>query len=248
MEKTVTGSGSRLGTMLLIMALFALVAIAVMVSGARLDWWEPIVGFGFVRTYLNPIGYAVSGIGLAGLVYLAVIGDRAGILQAGIACLVGLGMLAPMLLDKVRPPDNFPPIHDVTTDTINPPEFLVLDDNRPGARNSLVYGGEEIAVQQQAAFPDIAPILSDLSPADAFAESLATAQTMGWEIVVQDVDALRYEATARTLLYRFVDDIVVLVTPVGESSRIDIRSVSRVGRGDRGVNAARIRAFAGTFE
>ena len=241
-------NSSRAGTLLLVAALCALVAVVVMVSGARMGLWEPIVGFGYVRNYLNPIGYAVTGSGLAGLIYLAVKGDRAEILKAAIACLIGLGMLAPMLMATVNPPVSFPPIHDVTTDTANPPQFLVLDDNRPGARNSLVYGGEEIAVQQLAAFPDIAPILSDLSPTEAFARSLEIAKTMGWEIVVKDSDALRYEATARTPIYGFVDDVVVTVTPVGESSRIDIRSVSRVGRGDRGVNAARIRAFTGAFQ
>ena len=241
-------NGSLMGTLLLIAALCALAAVILMVSGARLGLWEPIVGFGYVRNTLNPVGYTVTGFSLAGLIYLAVKGDRAGSIKAAIACLVGLGMLAPMLMAAVVPPASFPPIHDVTTDTTNPPEFLVLDDNRPGARNSLVYGGEEIAVQQLAAFPDIAPIQSDLSPAEAFAKSLDIAQSMGWEIVVKDADTLRYEATARTPIYRFVDDIVVIVTPVGESSRIDIRSVSRIGRGDQGVNAARIRAFIGAFK
>ena len=241
-------NSSRVGTLLLVGALCALVAVVVMVSGARLGLWEPIVGFGYVRNTLNPVGYTVTGLGLAGLIYLAVKGDRTGILKASFACLVGLGMLAPMLMAAIIPPASFPPIHDVTTDTTNPPEFLVLDDNRPGARNSLVYGGEEIAVQQLAAFPDIAPIQSDLTPAEAFAKSRDIAQTMGWEIVAEGTDILRYEATARTPVYHFVDDIVVVVTPEGESSRIDIRSVSRIGRGDRGVNAARIRAFTGAFE
>lgn len=248
MEKVVARKSSRAGTLLLVVALCALVAVVVMVSGARMGLWEPIVGFGYVRNYLNTIGYAVMGAGLAGLIYLALKGDRTGVLKAAVACLVGLGMLTPMLMATVNPPVSFPPIHDVTTDTVNPPQFRVLDDNRPGARNSLVYGGEEIAVQQKAAFPDIVPIQSDLSPTEAFAKSLEIAETMGWEIIVKDADALRYEATARTPIYRFVDDVVVTVTPVGESSRVDIRSVSRVGRGDRGVNAARIRAFTGAFQ
>ena len=240
-------NSSRVGTLLLVLALCALVVVMVMVFGARLGLWEPIVGFGYVRNTLNPIGYAVTGFGLAGLIYLAVKRDKAGIFKATIACLVGIGMLAPMLMAAAVPPASFPPIHDITTDTDNPPEFLELDENRPGARNSLIYGGEEIAVQQQAAFPDIAPIQSDLSPAEAFTQTIDVADTMGWEIVVQDADSLRYEATARTPIYQFVDDVVVVVTPVDESSRIDIRSVSRIGRGDRGVNAARIRTFQGAF-
>ncbi|ASJ74907.1 DUF1499 domain-containing protein [Granulosicoccus antarcticus] len=243
-----TARSSRLGTGLLLLALCALVAVAVMMFGARLGLWEPIVGFGYARTYLNPMGYAVAGLGLLGLIYLLVKGEKAGAFKAAIACLLGLGMLAPMLMAKVQPPSSFPPIHDVSTDTSNPPQFLVLDESRPGARNSLVYGGEEIAMQQQAAFPDIVPVLSDLTPEEAFAKSLAIGQDMEWEIVAQDHDGLRFEATARTPIYHFADDVVVIVTPEGESSRIDIRSVSRIGKGDRGVNAARIRAFIGAVE
>jgi uncharacterized protein (DUF1499 family) len=70
---------------------------------------------------------------------------------------------------------------------------------------------------------------------------------MGWEIVAQDADKLRFEATARTPVYQFADDIVVVVTAVNDASRVDIRSVSRVGRSDRGVNAARIREFVQAF-
>ena len=142
MEKAVARNSSRAGTSLLVVALFALAAVVVMVSGARMGLWEPIVGFGYVRNYLNPIGYAVMGSGLAGLIYLTVKGDRVGVLKAATACLVGLGMLAPMLMATVNPPVSLPPIHDVTTDTVNPPQFLVLDDNRPGARNSLVFRSE----------------------------------------------------------------------------------------------------------
>ncbi|WP_413699466.1 DUF1499 domain-containing protein [Psychromonas sp. KJ10-10] len=71
---------------------------------------------------------------------------------------------------------------------------------------------------------------------------------MEWEIVAQDDNNLRFEASARTPLYRFVDDVVVVVTPEGNASRVDIRSVSRIGRGDRGVNANRIREFMKAFQ
>lgn len=64
----------------------------------------------------------------------------------------------------------------------------------------------------------------------------------------KDLPALRFEATARTSVYRFADDIVVVVRPKDRVSRIDIRSVSRIGLGDRGVNATRIREFTEAFE
>ena len=67
---------------------------------------------------------------------------------------------------------------------------------------------------------------------------------MGWEVLAADPAALRIEATDRSLWFGFADDIVVRVTPAGENgSRIDVRSLSRVGIGDLGVNARRVQAF-----
>jgi len=44
-------------------------------------------------------------------------------------------------------------------------------------------------------------------------------------------------------MVRFKDDVVVRVAPATNGSRIDVRSVSRVGRSDLGANARRIRMF-----
>ncbi|PWQ93959.1 DUF1499 domain-containing protein [Leucothrix arctica] len=237
---------SRIGTILLLLAVVALLAIAVMMCGARFGLWEPVVGFGMVRTYMNPIGYAVTGLSILGFIYLVVCGKE-GVLKAIIASFIGLGLLTPMILSFVNPPVHAPAIHDITTNTTNPPLFLVLDETRPGARNTLEYGGPDIAAQQKKTYPDVAPIQSKLAASDAFTEALRVGQAMGWEIVAQDKEALRFEATARTPVYQFADDVVVVVTAEGAASRVDIRSVSRIGRGDRGANAARIMDFIGRF-
>ena len=238
----------RIGTVLLIAAILAALAIGLMVFGARFGLWEPIVGFRLVRTYMNPVAYGVVGFGVAGLVYQLAVRNHEGAIKAFIASLIGLGLLTPMIYEQIKPSVSFPPIHDISTNTSNPPIFITLDDHRPGAKNTLVYGGPEVAAQQRKAFPDIKPIQSNKSPADAFSEALRVAKAMGWEIVAKDPDHLRIEATARTPVYRFVDDVVVTVSPVDGGSRIDIRSVSRIGRGDRGVNAMRIRKFIKAFE
>jgi uncharacterized protein (DUF1499 family) len=238
---------SRLGSALLVIAILAAVAIGLMMFGARFGFWEPIVGFGLVRNYMNLIGYGVVGIGVAGLFYQLSEGNRGGSIKAGIATLIGMAILAPMMYAKIAPPVRLPPIHDITTDTSNPPRFITLDDQRAGAKNSLIYGGPEIAAQQLKAYPDIRPVQSSQSALQAFAKALSIGKNMGWEIVDQNPTALRFEASARTSVYRFVDDIVVVVTPTQSGSRIDIRSVSRIGRGDRGVNAARIQAFNQAF-
>ena len=239
---------SRFGTVLLVIAVVAIVIVGTMMFGAKLGLWQPIVGFGLVRNYMNPIAYGLIGLGTLGLVQQKIMGNRCGLVKSGLTVLIGLAMLAPTLYGKIHPPVRLPPIHDISTNTVNPPKFIVLDDNRIGARNTLVYGGPEVAALQEKAYSDIGPIESGLSAAEAFNEALRVADVMGWELVAQDVENLRYEATARTAVYGFIDDVVVVITPVGDASRIDIRSVSRIGRGDRGVNAARVRTFIKTFE
>lgn len=161
--------------------------------------------------------------------------------------LLGLGVLFPLISSTVNPQPRAAPIHDITTDTANPPAFEVLDDTRAGARNTLEYGGVEVADQQATAYPDIVPLETGLSTDAAFERALQVAGEMGWEIVATDPTRHRFEATARTSVFYFADDIVVAVTPAENGSRVDMRGVSRVGRSDQGVNAARIRTFRQQF-
>jgi len=240
-------TSSWLGTLILTVAIVALAAVFLVLLGARFGLWEPIVGFGLIRSYLNPLGYGVIALAVCGAIMLLV-QRRAGFVKSLLASLIGLGLLTPMIKDRLSPPPRFPPIHDITTDTANVPAFMVLDDNRAGARNTLEYGGAEVAAQQLQAFPDITPIQSHQSATASYIRSLEVARAMGWQIVAEDAQGLRFEATARTPVFQFVDDVVVVVTALAdEASRVDIRSVSRIGRGDRGVNAARVRAFTEAF-
>lgn len=238
---------SRLGTLILSISLAALLAIAIMIFGARFNLWEPIVGFGYIRNYMNPIGYGVLALGVIGLAIQIKNKNRAGIIKTCIATLIGLGILAPMIASPSKPPKRGPAIHDITTDTNNPPVFLVIDENRSGAKNSLVYTGKKTAAIQKKLYPHIAPIQSNLAPEPAFNKALNVAKDKGWEIVAQDEKTLRFEAIARTPFFAFMDDVVVVVTPLNDASIINIRSISRIGRSDRGVNAARISDFTATF-
>lgn len=139
-------------------------------------------------------------------------------------------------------------IHDITTDTENPPVFVSILALRKDAPNSATYGGPEIAAQQHAAYPDIRPLVSDLPPERAFERSRSVARQMGWDIVDENPAEGRIEATATTRWFGFKDDVVVRIAPAaGDGSRVDIRSVSRVGRSDVGTNARRIRTFLKKF-
>ncbi|WP_092066937.1 DUF1499 domain-containing protein [Poseidonocella pacifica] len=241
------GLVSRLGAFALIVAIVALIAGAVIMFGVKLGLWEPLQGFVLYRTYFNPIAYTVTALALVALVVHLIRRDRTPLVLSVVALVIGAGMLVPQVMAALDPPVRAPPIHDITTDTGSPPQFLVLDDTRPGARNSLDYGGAETAESQKSAFPDIAPIQTDLSGQEAYQRALKVAGDMGWKTVDAQDDALRFEATAHTPVFHFADDVVVVVSPAPTGSRVDIRSVSRVGRGDRGVNAARVRAFLDAF-
>ncbi len=235
------------GKIALIVTLVGAGCITLMLFGACLGLWGPTVGFGLYRNYFNPLSMLITSVGLIALVIHLIRKEKAKATLGGIALIFGAACLVPMISATLNPPKRGAPIHNISTDTINPPAFLVLDESRAGARNSLEYGGAEQAAIQAAAYPDIGPVETDLPKDAAFQRALTVAQEMGWEIVASDPETLRFEATARTPVFYFADDVVIVVTPQESGSRVDMRSVSRVGRSDRGMNAARIRAFQQQF-
>ena len=66
---------------------------------------------------------------------------------------------------------------------------------------------------------------------------------MGWEIVDASSDRLHIEATDTTFWFGFKDDVIIRITPEPDGSRVDIRSLSRVGKSDVGTNVKRVRAY-----
>lgn len=236
-----------LGNIALLIAGIGALCVALMLFGARLGLWEPITGFGLYRTYFNPLAAIIAGVGLLALAIHLVRKEKAQAMLGGVATVIGVALLIPMIASTLNPAPRAAPIHDISTNTVNPPVFEVLDDTRTGASNTLEYGGPELAEAQAAAYPDIAPLDTDLSADEAYQRALMVAGDMGWEIVAADADRLRFEATARTSIFYFADDVVVVVTPQETGSRVDMRGVSRVGRSDQGVNAARIRDFQQRF-
>ncbi len=136
-----------------------------------------------------------------------------------------------------------PPIHDITTDAGDPPKFSAILPLRAKASNSSDYGGPEVATLQRAAYPDVKPLTLFTPPDKAFDRALAAARSLGWTIMQKDRQEGRIEAMDRTIWFGFTDDIVIRVRPENDGCRVDIRSVSRVGAGDMGTNADRIRKF-----
>jgi hypothetical protein len=138
-----------------------------------------------------------------------------------------------------------PPIHDITTDLENPPMFVaaIAVRDAAGARNPPMYFAAEVAPLQRAAYPDITTMVVPLPGPMAFSRAERVARDLGWEIIADVPDEGRIEATATTNWIGFKDDVVVRVRESPGGTRIDLRSKSRVGKGDAGENARRIRAF-----
>lgn len=136
-----------------------------------------------------------------------------------------------------------PPIHDISTDTVSPPEFVAVVGLRGPDDNPPEYAGDESARLQLEAYPDIETIVLLDPQSFVFDTALAVAEDMGWEIVASEAGEGRIEATATTPWVGFKDDIVIRIRTDGAETLVDVRSKSRVGRGDMGVNAKRIRAF-----
>ena len=227
----------------LLLAAVAMVLLALGPIGWRAGWWHFRVGFFYLMPWAGYFGIASVVVSVLALVLgRAVIGWR-GVAIGIVACIAGgLAAYAPIHYYAMR--GKYPPIDDITTDTANPPAFVAVVAARLAeGDNPANYGGARIAQQQRLAYPDIAPLALAIPPAQAFSHALDAAQRMGWTIVDGNPVTGRIEANDRSLWFGFTDDIVIRIAASGAGSKIDMRSSSRHGRGDFGVNAARIRAY-----
>jgi len=109
------------------------------------------------------------------------------------------------------------------------------------AVNPPEYGGAEVAAQQHRAFPDLQPLAMTMLPHMAFDRVLAEVQALGWKISAAEPAEGRIEAVDTTMFFGFKDDVVIRLRAVQGGTRVDVRSKSRVGLGDTGTNAMRIR-------
>jgi len=142
---------------------------------------------------------------------------------------------------------RWPPIHDITTDVDDPPAFMALLPYRTGSVSPPEYDGPAAAAQQQKSYAGLRPLIVSTPPSAVFEAAESLARDNGWQVVAADRGAGRIEAIATTRMMRFKDDVVIRLRPEGEKTRVDMRSKSRVGVGDLGTNARRIRAFLATL-
>lgn len=162
---------------------------------------------------------------------------------------------------KVLLVKTLPVIHDISTDLNEPPKFNKIVAIRDAQKkiNSLARTTPNLARKQLQAYPCVKPINTNYASTIAFENALSIAKMSGWELLNIDNQAGFIEASDSTFWFGFTDDIVIRIqsldvapdgapdAPPGVRSRIDIRSVSRVGRSDLGQNADRICSFLATW-
>src|SRR5215468_8737624 len=225
------------------LAVFAVVAVVVSIL---------ILRFGFLEikpalaTFFAGLAIAVLSIllGLAGFAAIWQNGSR-GMPRILLAFLINALMLAypAYLYLQYR---KLPPIHDITTDPIDPPRFEALARLRSGdGANTAVYAGLYSAEQQRQAYPDIEPVELEISVDRAYAITLQLVTKRKWLVIDERPPTPprrigRIEAVARTPIMGFREDVSIRIQPDGEDSRVDIRSSSRYFDSDLGSNAARI--------
>jgi hypothetical protein len=241
-----TSNERRSGSLLLPAIVLAVAAAAALLlvlagCGTRIGLWSFHTGFTLLKYgACGGAGAALLAL-FAGIVSLRKRQARGIIISlAALAC--GMATTAVPVSWRVKA-SRLPLIHDITTDTVHPPQFVAILPLRGGAPNPAEYGGPEVAEQQKNGYPDLRTEVLDIPSGQAFDRALAAARAMGWRIVVADPVQGRIEASDTTFWFGFVDDIVIRTAPAGERTLVDVRSVSRVGKSDVGTNAQRIRRY-----
>ncbi|MCK6556667.1 DUF1499 domain-containing protein [Candidatus Binatia bacterium] len=219
------------------------VSVACFLAGPLLstaDLVPPMAGF---------VLFALGGL-LAVLTFVIalVIAARRGFTVAGPAFVLGL-LVTGTFAVIAMPGRDVPRINDITTDTANPPQFIVAGTIPANQGRDMRYPGPTFADQQRAFYTDLAGLPLDMPPDAAFQKVLAAARQMpDWEVIRSDQATHTLEGVATSKWFHFKDDFVIEVRPDGTGSLVQMRSKSRDGRSDLGANAARIRKFFGKLQ
>ena len=246
------GWGRRLSWVALALSLGGLAAALIAAAGSGAGAWSFRIGF----TILRYAFYAAIVGGLLAIV--AFVMARRGGVRTGRLNLVAFVIAAAFgayLMSHIATARSVPAIHDVTTDLVDVPQFRVLPVRADNLENIPDDGRPDLAALDpekrwsaihREAYGDLRSLRLAVSPAEAVQRAEALIRARGWRVARVDRQAGTIEATATTLFFRFKDDVVVRVRadPARpDGSIVDMRSISRVGGSDVGVNAARIRAF-----
>jgi uncharacterized protein (DUF1499 family) len=224
-------------------AILAIAMIGAGMVGAHFRLIAPFMGF-----QLFALGFLLSILGLlVGLLAIFLTRkpqSRAGRNRAVLGTVVCALIALPLIVTVLRS-SKYPPINDITTDFDNPPEFVNAQTLQHEPNRDMKYDKTKYADRQLKGYGPIGPIKEHLDPTAAFARVTEVAKASpNWTITRSDSDTKTLEVVATSKLWHFNDDVVIQVRPAPDgTSLIEMRSKSRDGIGDFGVNARRIRRF-----
>ena len=225
----------------LLLACGSLIGALVSGLGARAAVWEFRYGFTVLRWSAYG-GGAAAILATLGILIAKFSGGPFLPVRGIVALLLGLAVFG-VPWWTVREFGKTPTVADATTNIEDPPSFVALAPvRRQSAQNPLEYRREEAAVLQARYFPDLETMETDMTPAEVVTVARQAAADMGLEIAAAEPGEGRLEATATSFWFGFKDDVVLRARarPDG-TTLVDIRSASRVGRLDGGVNGKRVR-------
>ncbi len=230
-------------------ALAVLGGLAVILSGYgyQWGWWHFSTGFSIIPW---GTGAAIIG-GIAGAIgFFRMQESGKNVTIAGFtAMIIGVAALSNFGYWYLEVQKGYPPIHDITTDTQNPPQFDAIVPLRRDAPNPPEYIHDDGPAEAQKEFYEELETLNvSLDYDEAYDRALATAREMPWQVVGENKAEGRIEAYHKLAWFGFIDDVVIRVDTTETGSKIDVRSKSRIGRGDLGVNAKRIKSYLEAYQ
>ena len=238
----------RFGFLVSVVSLLVLIVAAL---GYRWDLWSVRFALLTLTKYGAYGALAGAALSMIGIGKSWPGGTSRGLILSVVGVIIGLGAFH-VIFQQWKMVQTSPFIHDITTDTETPPKFVAIISLRDSVDANHAYAGSGLALLQRYGgfnepYKDILPVMTTLAPDEAYDRALAVAQKSDWSIVDASRKDGRIEAYDTSFWYGFTDDIVIRVTATANGSRVDMRSSSRVGRSDVGVNAARIREYTSTL-
>ncbi len=243
--------------------ILAPLVFAVAAIGYKLGAFDLGFAFGTLNQKIGPLMLILCGVmGVLSLIGAFIVTPRKGLVPGILGILIMLIAFGKLMSTKKTVYEKLPFIHDVTTDTQDPPVFgdVIMAERAKVERvNTADYAGKTapifkdgkpsgetklVSALQTKAFPEIRPLVLTETKDVVFGEALATAKSMGWKIKEEDLAAGRIDATDTTFWYGFDDDITIrLRDGKGGGTIVDVRSLSRIGGSDMGKNADRVGEF-----
>lgn len=238
MNELTAGGRKWWASALLVGAVIGLVCLPLGALGAKLGIWGFMGGFMLlaVGTVLATAVFFLGIIAFAVSISKKLPAERSAVLIGVAISAVILALMGSQFMTA----QSVPAIHNISTDTQDPPAFDKIVALRGADTNPLAYDAEKLAAVQREAYPQVQTLITEVAPGEMLNRAVTVLKGMGLEIVDTNAAAGRVEATDTTFWFGFKDDVVVRVRPEGSGSIVDVRSVSRVGQSDLGKNAERI--------